>query len=431
MHRFRPMLVITLLFAALFGLFNPSVSAEAPKPLKVFVDTNQIPFEVDPLIINGTTLVQFRPLFQAMGMEVKWEEASRTVTGTKADLMISLRIEDPQAVVNGRQVPLSEPARIVNGSTMVPLRFIGEATGALVNWDAVNGEITLITPALLQSLGMSREEMQKKIDEYAAKQGHPPSASSGDGTVPAPPAAEPKPEAPAAPAAPAAPQTPPPGPSKPVDLAALQGMYYGFRDDFGGYECGGACWDIYTFLPDQRVLVGVPPQGGPETIDCTRDGCTTYTIADGKLTLATGDSYEIGVTSDGYLEIQDVALLPVAAVADGLKLEGTYKHIGYQGLVGIHAFSSSWTEYLTFKSDGTFESTDLSLSSLDVHVSTTNAAGSKSDTGTYQISGNTLILTYQDGSVLRRLFFDHDFDDNQSLKDIQIGSRRFYIPDEQ
>ncbi|WP_426445718.1 stalk domain-containing protein [Paenibacillus sp. S-38] len=421
---FRPILVMTLLFAVLFSMTPAFASAEQPKSPKVFVDTEQIPFEVDPLIVSGTTLVQFRPLFEAMGMEVKWEEASRTVTGSKSDLTISLRIEDPQAVVNGRQVQLSEPARIVGGSTMVPLRFIGEATGALVHWDAVNSEITIVTPALLESLGMSKEEMQKKLDEYAAKQDQPPSASSDGETAAAPPAEVPKPEIPAAP------QTPTAGPSKPVDLAALQGMYYGFRDDFGGYECGGACWDIYTFLPDKRVLVGVPPQGGPETIDCTRDGCTTYTIADGKMTLGSGESFKIAL-KDGYLTIQDVTLFPVAAAAEGLKLEGTYKNIGYQGLVGIHAFSSSWTEYLTFRSDGTFESTDLSLSSLDVQVSTTNAAGSKSDSGTYQISGNTLVLTYQDGTVLRRLFFDHDDDGTKVLKDIQIGSKNFYIPDEQ
>jgi len=38
--------------------------------------------------------------------------------------------------VNGQKVALAKEAMIVNGSTMVPLRFVAEALGAKVGWDA-------------------------------------------------------------------------------------------------------------------------------------------------------------------------------------------------------------------------------------------------------------------------------------------------------
>ncbi|UUZ92389.1 hypothetical protein LJK87_44680 [Paenibacillus sp. P25] len=310
---------------------------------------------------------------------------------------------------------------------MVPLRFIGEATGAIVHWDQVNREITVVTDRLLTALGMSKEEMQKRLADYTAKQqqtsGSSPAATTSPPTPPPPPSSsEPSPAAPTAPDKVESPA------NKPIDLTALKGMYYGFRDDFGGYECGGACWDLYTFLPDQHIFVGAPPKGGPETIDCTRDGRSTYTISEGKLKLSNGKSYPIRVSDKGELFINDVYMTSVTPAAEGLKLKGTYKYIGYSGLVGINAFSTSWTEYLTFSSDGTFESTDLSLSSLDVQVSKTNSSGTKSDKGTYQISGNTITLTYGDGTVVHSLFFDHYPDGKDRLSNIQIGSNRFYIP---
>lgn len=401
------LLSLAALLAALFGTY----AAAEERPVAVFVDTRFIDFDVQPLIVDGTTLVQFRPLFETMGMEVKWDEASRTVTGSKNGLTVVLRIDDPAAEVNGERQQLEQSPRIVDGNTMVPLRFVGESTGAIVYWDGVNREITILTEKLLQQRGLTKEELLKWIAEYEAKQ----QAATESPQPPAP--SDPQP-------------TPPPASAEPADLNALLGMYYGFRDDIGGYECGGACWDLYTFLPNQRIWVGLPPEGGPETIDCERGGCLTYTIAEGKLKLSSGETYTIGSSEEGSLAINDVALYPVQPAADGLKLQGTYEYIGYSGLIGVNAASSSWTETLTFSEDGTFESADLTLASLDAKSSAANSSAAKSDKGTYRISGNTIELAYSDGTVVRSLFFDHEPGGTNELQSIQIGSNRFYISEE-
>ncbi|MCF8011924.1 MAG: hypothetical protein K9L17_12350 [Clostridiales bacterium] len=49
---------------------------------------------------------------------------------------IVLNIGDKNASKNGKTVELSQPARIINKKTMVPLRFISEALGAGVQWDS-------------------------------------------------------------------------------------------------------------------------------------------------------------------------------------------------------------------------------------------------------------------------------------------------------
>jgi len=66
---------------------------------------------------------------------VQWDASSQTVTATKDDTEIKITIGSNTAYINGSSVSLVEPAVIVDGSTMVPLRFVSESLGATVEWD--------------------------------------------------------------------------------------------------------------------------------------------------------------------------------------------------------------------------------------------------------------------------------------------------------
>jgi hypothetical protein len=403
---------MTVFLIAILALFPRPMDAAEQPPI-VFVDTVEIHFEVDPQIIDGTTLVQFRPLFEAMGMEVNWDGSQRLVTGAKEGLEIMLRIGEDKATVNGKKVELSQSARIINGSTMVPLRFVAESTGAFVYWDGFNREISVVSEDLLAILGMTKEELKQKLDEIIEEQEK--LAAEND-----PPELPPEKK-----------PAPPKAVLAPVNAESLEGMYYGLRDDFGGYECGGMCWDLYTFFPNNQVFIGVPPLGGPETIDCNRDGCDTFTISEGMMTLTNGDSYSIGMDTSGQLVINDVDMTSVKTAPEGTRLNDTYKYIQYTGFVGINPFSSSSTQYMTFRSDGTFEGSNIGLASLDVGSSVTNSSSSSENTGTYTISGNTITLTFNDGTVAKTLFFIHEDNDGAaSTGKIQIGSKYFYVDSE-
>ncbi|MEC1641162.1 copper amine oxidase N-terminal domain-containing protein, partial [Schinkia azotoformans] len=95
-----------------------------------------INFSQPAVVKNGSTLVPLRGIFEALGAKVDWNQATQTVTGTKGDLTVKLTIGQKTAYVNGKAVQLAEPAQILNGSTLVPLRFIGESLGSQVSWDA-------------------------------------------------------------------------------------------------------------------------------------------------------------------------------------------------------------------------------------------------------------------------------------------------------
>ena len=69
--------------------------------VKVKVNDKPIIFDVAPVISEGRTLVPLRYIFEALGAEVKWDAATRTVTGIKGSDEIVLNIDSKDAVVNG------------------------------------------------------------------------------------------------------------------------------------------------------------------------------------------------------------------------------------------------------------------------------------------------------------------------------------------
>lgn len=111
--------------------------------VSVVIDGTRLSLEQPPLLANGRTLVPLRGIFEALGAEVQWTAATRTVTAVKGDTTVSLRIGQSTAAINGQSVRLDAPAVVAGGHTMVPLRFVSEALGANVQWDARTSTVTI------------------------------------------------------------------------------------------------------------------------------------------------------------------------------------------------------------------------------------------------------------------------------------------------
>jgi hypothetical protein len=127
----------------IIGAFiTPSQSfADDQQPITVYVDGQQLNFEVSPVIKDGSTLVPLRALFEKFGMKVSWDSITQTITGTKDGLRVQMQIANTNATVNGTTVMLEVPPSIINGSTLVPLRFIGEASGNGISWNGTNRRV--------------------------------------------------------------------------------------------------------------------------------------------------------------------------------------------------------------------------------------------------------------------------------------------------
>lgn len=394
---------------------STEANANNEKTIHVILNEERLEFSIDPYLTEGTTLVQFRPLFEAMDIQVTWNQQEKSITGMKEDFLLEMKVDSDIAIVNGEEIELLKAPEVIQGNTMVPIRFISESTGALVAWNPYHPEVIIYTDEFMELHGVTRVQVSEAITE-AIEQIRLEVEEREAGNTPIEPV--PVPDQPAGDGKYV------PANSDDVDLHALQGMYQGFVPDFGGYKCGGTCWEYYTFFPSGQVFVGPPPNGGPETIHCGQDDCYDYTIKDGALTLSNGDTYSITVT-DGQLVIDDVRLTKVLPVEQSLTLDDQFKHLGYQGYVGIGG-AITWTYTIEFRADGTFISDNVMLGSVQGGDSVTHGGTGSETSGSYRISGNTLTLAYGDGTVEHQLFFIHETDSDE-IDDIQIGSNNYYF----
>ena len=97
---------------------------------------NILGFDVPPIIEDGSTLVPMRFLFEQMGADVEWDSETQTATATIENKAVTFSIDNVNARINNKPAKMDVPARLVNGKTMVPLRFLSENMGYDVDWDA-------------------------------------------------------------------------------------------------------------------------------------------------------------------------------------------------------------------------------------------------------------------------------------------------------
>lgn len=123
------------------GMANPAQAAE----VKVVVDGKALALDVQPVLEGNRVLVPLRAIFEALGAEVRWDGKTRTVTAIKGTTSIKLAIGSSTALKGEAKVILDVPARVINGRTLVPLRFVSEALGADVEWNAAASTVTVKT----------------------------------------------------------------------------------------------------------------------------------------------------------------------------------------------------------------------------------------------------------------------------------------------
>jgi hypothetical protein len=121
------------------------LQATAKNEIRVFTNGYQLTLDVPPFISNGKTLVPLRGVFESLGAKVSWDETKQEVTIIKDEQTLILPLNQNNALKNGEQVVLDVPAQLVNGRTMVPVRFIAETLGGTVEWDANDYAIRILT----------------------------------------------------------------------------------------------------------------------------------------------------------------------------------------------------------------------------------------------------------------------------------------------
>ena len=148
MKRIAKILTIVLIVTCLLSL--PTSAVELP--IRVVVNGTKINFpDAEPFIDeNSRTQVPIRFVGEALGANVSWDGSTKRVTITLNGKKVVLQIGNKNYEVNGQQKQMDTVALLKESRTFVPVRFVSEALGATVKWNAnirtvyidMNGDVT-------------------------------------------------------------------------------------------------------------------------------------------------------------------------------------------------------------------------------------------------------------------------------------------------
>ena len=94
--------------------------------------------DVTPIIVDDRTLVPVRFIAESLGMDVGYNDSTRTVTLSGNGYKVNMTLDKSEYTINDIPFEMDVPAQVVNDRMLIPLRVIAESIGKKVEWDADN-----------------------------------------------------------------------------------------------------------------------------------------------------------------------------------------------------------------------------------------------------------------------------------------------------
>ncbi|MDR3278371.1 MAG: DUF1266 domain-containing protein [Oscillospiraceae bacterium] len=116
----------------------------------IMLDGGYITPPTPPVIKNGRTLIPIRCVAEAIGAVVEWNELGYVKINRAAQQIIVI-IGDKVAMVNGGLRSMDAAPVIIDGSTFLPLRFVAETFAQTVDYDNGNNLVTITETAASKS----------------------------------------------------------------------------------------------------------------------------------------------------------------------------------------------------------------------------------------------------------------------------------------
>lgn len=126
------------LFSAISLNLTPVKAAEQINlntPICLTVNNTYLAMDTTPFLHAGSTFVPIRFIGEALGATVGWDAKNRCALISSENTEIKLPIGKTYAYVNGKKSSLPQGVKLISDRTYIPVRFAAEALGFDVNWD--------------------------------------------------------------------------------------------------------------------------------------------------------------------------------------------------------------------------------------------------------------------------------------------------------
>lgn len=134
---------ILAMLALLVPPWTPATAANSQ--IGVMIDGQTIALDQPAIMSQGRVLVPLRGVFEKLGATVNYDATQQRVTASRGATLITLFMNSTRTLVNGTPGTLDAPPLMLGSRVLVPLRFVSEALGANVKWQAYNQTVSILS----------------------------------------------------------------------------------------------------------------------------------------------------------------------------------------------------------------------------------------------------------------------------------------------
>lgn len=124
--------------------------SDAAPAISVQLDHVPLKFDASPRIDQGVTYVPFRTVGEALGIDIKWNSKTQTVTAENTSkgktTKVVLQVGSKTATVNGSKVQLAAAPVQREGRVLIPLSSFSSQFGVKTSWDQKTRTVSMISP---------------------------------------------------------------------------------------------------------------------------------------------------------------------------------------------------------------------------------------------------------------------------------------------
>jgi|GEM_PF-5086518 len=130
----------------LCGLLIPaSYTFASTTGITVTIDGRELIPDEPPVLEDDRVLVPLRIIGEALQAKVDWDSDTEAVKLTRRSAVVTLKMDGGEVEVNGVPIEQDIKAVLIRNRTMVPLRFIAQTFGAEVSWDGKTQTVNITT----------------------------------------------------------------------------------------------------------------------------------------------------------------------------------------------------------------------------------------------------------------------------------------------
>ncbi len=123
----------------------PAGVAFAEEDIAIFYNGTQITFSEKNIVMNQRTLVQLRPIAEALDLGLEYAMESGSVILSNAESVVIFKLDSNIVNVNGNEITMDVPLIAHNNYTFVPVRNLVEPFGNEIIYDGKTNTITITT----------------------------------------------------------------------------------------------------------------------------------------------------------------------------------------------------------------------------------------------------------------------------------------------